>query len=131
MSINVSVLIAEDDVLVRMAAVDALQDEGFEVFEAGNSQEALIILRARASGIHVLFTDIHMPGQMDGLALAHHTGRSWPWVALIIASGVARPHASDLPANSRFLPKPYVLCDVVRHIRQMIAPNAGMQRGTA
>jgi DNA-binding NtrC family response regulator len=131
MSINISVVIAEDDVLVRMAAVDALRDEGFEVFEAGNAEEALIILRARASGTHVLFTDIHMPGQMDGLALAYHTGRSWPWVALIIASGVARPHASDLPANSRFLPKPYVVGNIVSHIHQMVALNAAMQRGTA
>jgi CheY-like chemotaxis protein len=66
------VLVAEDEELVRSVIVEALLDEGFEVMEAEHAEAALIVLEGHAHRIHVLFTDIQMPGTMDGLALAHH-----------------------------------------------------------
>ena len=66
------VIVVEDDALIRMVAADVLADAGFTVIEAGHAGEALALLEAHASGIHVLFTDIQMPGAMDGLALAHY-----------------------------------------------------------
>jgi CheY-like chemotaxis protein len=115
----IAIVVAEDEVLTRIAIADTLRDEGFDVMEAQHAEEALGILGDRAAAIHILFTDIHMPGAMDGLALAHHTKRNWPWIALLIASGVARPEAADMPENSRFLAKPYDHRHVIQHIQEM------------
>ena len=84
-----------------------------------HAAEALAILRKQASGVHVLFTDIHMPGLMNGLALAHHAHIHWPWIGLILASGRARPLPADLPVGSRFLAKPYDFHHLVGHVREL------------
>jgi hypothetical protein len=84
------VLVAEDEELVRLVIVQALLDEGFEVMEVEHAEAALIVLESHGRRIHVLFTDIQMPGAMDGLALAHHTSKHWPWIGLLVTSG--RPH---------------------------------------
>jgi two-component system, response regulator PdtaR len=120
MPTRIVVLLAEDEELIRMVAAEALRDEGFEVIEAMHADEALASLETHATVIHVLFTDIHMPGTIDGLALAHHTARSWPWIALLITSGLARPDGSMLPGQSRFLPKPYHPAHAISHIREMV-----------
>jgi hypothetical protein len=77
------------------------------VLEAEHADAALLILNVQAADVHVLFTDIHMPGSMNGLALAHHAHRHFPWIALLVASGDARPGKKDLPEGCRFLAKPY------------------------
>ena len=118
MDCQASVLLAEDETLVRMASALALRDEGFEVLEAEHAGTALAILEARAPSLHVLFTDVHMPGPMDGVELAHHTSRTWPWISLIVVSARALDRA--LPGNSRFLPKPYEHEHVIHHIHQML-----------
>lgn len=120
---QVVVLIAEDEPLIRMMAVDALSDAGFTVVEAEHADGALEILQAQADGVHVLFTDVHMPGTMDGLQLAHHAHGHWPWIAVLIASGQARPTAEELPLNSRFLPKPYDYHQVIQQVREMLSAN--------
>jgi two-component system, response regulator PdtaR len=101
------ILVAEDDVLVRLVAVDRLIEAGFSVLEAEHADAALLILNVQAADVHVLFTDIHMPGSMNGLALAHHAHQHFPWIALLVASGDARPGKKDLPEGCRFLAKPY------------------------
>jgi CheY-like chemotaxis protein len=116
------VVVAEDETLIRMLAVDVLIDAGFAVIEAGHADDALAILNSQATDIHVLFTDIHMPGSMDGLELAHHTRRHWPWIALLVASGKGKPSFAELPPGSRFLSKPYEPSHVVAHVRELIAP---------
>ena len=88
-----------------------------KVMEAEHAEAALKSLHAKASDIHVLFTDIQMPGTMDGLALAHHTAQNWPWIALLITSGLPRPDQAALPIESRFLSKPY------HHSRAMPYPG--------
>jgi CheY-like chemotaxis protein len=85
---------------------------------AAHAEDALASLETHATVIHVLFTDIHMPGTMDGLALAHHAARSWPWIALLITSGLASPDGSTLLGQRRFLPKPYHPAHAIRHIRE-------------
>ncbi len=79
------------------------------------------ILQLHAARIHVLFTDIQMPGTMDGLGLAHHTAKHWPNVALLITSGRPRPARAELPERSRFLAKPYGHHHVIHHIRELAA----------
>jgi CheY-like chemotaxis protein len=119
---QIIVLVAEDEELVRLVIAEVLQDEGFEVIEAEHAEAALAILQIHAARIiHVLFTDIQMPGTMDGLALAHHTAKYWPRIALLITSVRLSPDRATLPKNSRFLPKPYRHHHVFRHIRELAA----------
>jgi CheY-like chemotaxis protein len=99
------VLIVEDEVLVRISTRETVETAGFEVVEAGNADEAIAILTAR-DDIHLIFTDIHMPGSMDGLKLAHFVRNRWPPVKIVATSGHARIAEGDLPEGGRFLPKP-------------------------
>ena len=100
------ILVVEDEILIRMNSVDMIRDLGFEVIEAVNADEAVSLLES-VPGIEVVFTDIQMPGSMDGLLLASVVRHRWPPVALLIASGRERPSAADMPAGARFIPKPY------------------------
>jgi CheY-like chemotaxis protein len=115
------ILVAEDELLVRMLVVDLLTDAGFQVVEAGHAAEALIALESGTWRIHLLFTDINMPGTMDGLELAHHVRAKWPHIALLIASGEAKPVPSSLPVGSVFLAKPYLPDHVVGHALALTA----------
>jgi CheY-like chemotaxis protein len=117
-----SILVTEDEQLVRMVIVQALLDEGFEVLEAEHSEAALVVLENSARRIHVLFTDIQMPGTMDGLALAHHTSKHWPWIGLLVTSARPQPGRAAFPRNSRFVAKPYEHHQVIRHIRELSSP---------
>ncbi|MGD0434572.1 MAG: response regulator, partial [Acetobacteraceae bacterium] len=117
------VLVAEDQMLVRMEAADALTLQGYEVMEVDGADDALAVLEARAADIGVLFTDIQMPGSMDGLALAHHARRNWPWIGLLIASGKERPSSTEMPAGCRFLSKAYDPDHMVDQVRELIAAH--------
>jgi CheY-like chemotaxis protein len=100
------VLIVEDEWLLRGLAVEFVEDAGFVVLEARDADEAAALLETR-SDIDLLFTDIDMPGSMDGLKLAHTVRDRWPLIKILITSGQRRPELSDLPLNSVFLGKPY------------------------
>jgi CheY-like chemotaxis protein len=116
-----TVLLAEDEILIRILAAEVLTDAGFNVIEVGNAEEALTTLQSGSWAIHLLFTDIHMPGQMSGLELAHHVRGIWPHVALLIASGQDKPLAAALPDGSIFLTKPYNPDHVVLHAKTLTA----------
>jgi two-component system, response regulator PdtaR len=103
-----------------MQIAEALIEEGFLVIEARHAGEALATLNSQAADVHVLFTDIQMPGSMDGLALTHHAHGDWPWIALLITSGAATLETA-LPAGIRFLPKPYLPSHVIAHVRELLA----------
>jgi CheY-like chemotaxis protein len=90
------VLVVEDDFLVRMSAVFVLEEAGFDTLQAGTADEAIGLLETR-SDIKVVFTDVNMPGSMDGLALAHAVRSRWPLVALLLTSGYARVRNEDVP----------------------------------
>jgi CheY-like chemotaxis protein len=100
------VLVVEDDILIRMNAADTVRDFGFEVVEAADADEAIKVLEDNPD-ISVVFTDIQMPGSMDGLRLAAVIRNRWPPVALLVTSGQISPHGGDLPAGVSFLHKPY------------------------
>src|SRR5829696_1604165 len=114
------VLLVEDEPLVRMTAADELEEAGFHVLEAANADVALKVLEARSDEVQVLFTDIDMPGSMDGMALAEQVHRRWPHVLLLISSGYARPHPDEIPDHGHFVPKPYIGATLVRHITEMM-----------
>ena len=112
------ILIVEDEFLLRMDSAELIENAGFEVIQAGNADEAIEILKAR-SGIHVVFTDIQMPGSMDGLKLARFVRNRWPPIKIVATSALLRVEDDDLPAGSVFLPKPYRGTEVVATLRQL------------
>ena len=98
------VLIVEDEMILRMRAVDIVEDAGFCPVEAINADEAISILESR-SDISLLFTDIQMPGSIDGLMLAHAVHDRWPSIKIILVSGQVKPSDAERPADSRFFGK--------------------------
>jgi two-component system, response regulator PdtaR len=112
------IVVAEDDELLRTVIVDILSEDGFEVLEAGHAEEALRLLCSQAKGVQVLFTDIDMPGPVNGLELASRARQKWPWLRVMIGSGT-QPDA--LPSGGRFLLKPYRLSDLLNRMRELIA----------
>ena len=112
------VLVVDDDFLVRMNAVFLLEEAGFDTLQAGSADEAIGLLETR-SEIKVVFTDINMPGSMDGLALAHAIRHRWPPVELVVTSGYARVRDEDLPKRGLFLGKPYQPAELVRMVRSL------------
>ncbi len=116
---TITVLIVEDEFLIREILAEILADTGFLVHQAGHSAEAIAFLERRWGEIHVLFTDVNMPGSMDGIALAHHASMHWPSVALLVTSAVPHPKQRVLPAGCRFLGKPYESEKVVKHLQEL------------
>jgi CheY-like chemotaxis protein len=100
------VLVVEDSAIIRMGAVDIVLSAGYEALEAGDADEAIRILESR-SDIDLVFTDVQMPGTMDGIKLSHYIRDRWPPVKLLVASGNAILEESSLPTGSRFFQKPY------------------------
>ncbi|TWF49510.1 response regulator [Neorhizobium alkalisoli] len=113
------VLVVEDEPLVRMLAVDVVEEAGFEAVEASNADEALELLESMPD-IRLIFTDIDMPGSMDGLRLAATVRDRWPPVRIIVVSGKQRPSAAELP-DGIFFPKPYDVGKVCRTMQGMLA----------
>jgi two-component system, response regulator PdtaR len=117
----IGVIIVEDEAIIRMVAETVLCDCGFQVFVAPDAYEALRILESEAGRIRVLFTDVNMPGPMNGVTLAHHVRRAWPWISELITSGRGSSASAEMPEGSRFIAKPYDLNKVVRQIRDLAA----------
>jgi CheY-like chemotaxis protein len=113
------VLIVEDEPLLRLLAVDIVEDAGFVALEARDADEAIALLESRPD-ITVLFTDINMPGSMDGLKLANAVRNRWPPIKLLLVSGQVRPQESELPSDSRFVAKPYGTAAMIAELRSMV-----------
>jgi CheY-like chemotaxis protein len=113
------VLVVEDEMLLRMRAVDMVEDAGFTSVEAVDADEAVAILESR-SDIALLFTDIQMPGSMDGLKLAHAVHQRWPPIKIILVSGQLKLANSDIPADSRFFGKPLEAEEMIAEMRNLI-----------
>lgn len=116
---SAAVLVVDDEALLRMLASDVLEDAGFEVLEAANADAALVALQSHPE-IRVVFTDVNMPGSLDGLALAHVVQERWPSIGVLIVSGKVRPRPCDLPPGGHFVSKPYRPEDIVRHVKSLI-----------
>lgn len=110
-------MIVEDELLIRQYAVEMIDDAGFEAIEAANADEAIDILERR-NDIQIVFTDIHMPGSIDGLKLAHAIRDRWPPIKLIVTSGQMTVAESALPAGGRFFSKPYQPSEIARALHE-------------
>jgi CheY-like chemotaxis protein len=112
------ILVVEDELLIRMNAVEMIE-EAFEVIGAASADEAITVLEGRLD-IAVVFTDIQMPGSMDGLKLAAFVRDRWPPIKIVATSGQVKLGLDDLPAGGRFLPKPYSPAEIMKTLRELI-----------
>jgi DNA-binding NtrC family response regulator len=118
-----TILVVEDEAPIRIVVAEALIDAGFAIKEAAHADEALAVLDASADEIDLLFTDVSMPGSMNGFELAHHVHEAWPQMAMLIASGKPLPGHANCPPGSRFIPKPYAVDEVVDQIQTLVASD--------
>jgi two-component system, response regulator PdtaR len=110
------VLVVDDEPLVLMSVVDYLVSEGFTVLEAGNADRAIVILETHP-GIAAIFTDVQMPGTMNGLGLVGHVHERWPEIRVVVTSGNCLFGVGDLGHGDCFIRKPYQPGDVARALR--------------
>ena len=113
------VLIVEDEGLVRQMSAYELADAGYQVLEAANSREAMSILESGV-GVSLLFTDVNMPGELNGLELARVVHDRWPRVRLLVTSGGARTGPEDVPDEGRFIPKQYSLSRMCSLVAELV-----------
>ncbi len=113
-------LVVDDDAFIRMDAMDILEDAGFDTLEAAHADAAMELLRERHPELSLLFTDVHMPGQMDGFALARYAAERWPHISIVVASGEAKPGPGDLPEGAHFIGKPFSARIVHDHLKDML-----------
>ena len=117
------VLVVEDEPLIRMDLVDRLSRFGCAALEAGSAAEAIAILEQHRE-ITVVFTDVQMPGTMDGIELAQYVRKRWPPTVIVVSSGKAFPEKGELSPDIPILAKPYnegVLKSVVADVRARIS----------
>jgi CheY-like chemotaxis protein len=124
---SAGVLIVEDEPLLRSMAVEFLSEAGLVTFEADNAIEALELLNRRAAEVAVLFTDVRMPGSMDGLELARVAHTSWPWIRVIVTSGAFGKPSDTLPGDADFLRKPWLPLDLLAHVLKAATEFTAMQ----
>jgi DNA-binding NtrC family response regulator len=119
------IVVVEDEAMIRTELVEAFPHYGFHAFGAEDGPAALKILEMEAPRVRVVFTDVHLPGPMTGLALGHHVRKTWPWISLLITSGYGTPDPLQTPGGSRFVLKPYKISEVAEVIKDMVRRSAG------
>ena len=113
------ILVVEDDTLLRMHAAEMIDEAGFDVVEAQNADIAMVVLESRPD-IAILFTDIDMPGSMNGLKLAQAVASRWPLIHIVATSGHFQMRDGDLPAGGQFLPKPYRSNQILGMLHELV-----------
>jgi CheY-like chemotaxis protein len=101
-----AILVVEDEALIRIWAAELLEENGFSVLEAKDADAALKVLESRPD-VKLLFTDVQMPGSLNGMQLAREVHARWPHILLVITSGRERPARIEIPDDGRFVAKPY------------------------
>lgn len=115
---RIQILVVEDETFLRLDTVEILQDAGFDVVEAVSADEAILML-VRYPDIRLVFTDIDMPGSMNGLLLAAAVRNRWPPIKIIATSGHFKVQLDDLPADAKFFTKPYQPIEIVSAVREL------------
>jgi CheY-like chemotaxis protein len=115
-----SALLVDDDILIRMDAVEILEQAGFRVLDAEHGDAAFELLKVQHPEIVLLFTDVQMPGRLDGFALAHKVATSWPHISIVVASGHVSPGPGSMPVKARFIAKPFSAELVHSHLLEIL-----------
>ncbi len=113
-------LVVDDDFVIRMDAKDILEQAGFQVLDAHHGDAAFDLLKTRHPDVILLFTDVQMPGQLDGFALAHKVAASWPHISIVVASGHVAPGPGSMPDKARFIAKPFSAKLVHTHLQELL-----------
>ena len=119
-STNPFALAVDDDPIILMDVSTILEEAGFRCHEADDGDATLRLLGRQADGVTLLFSDVEMPGDTDGFALARHVAREWPWIEIVIASGRIVPKAGDMPDKATFISKPFSAAVVREHLRETL-----------
>jgi two-component system, response regulator PdtaR len=114
-----TILVVEDEALIRIWATDLLEENGFSVLEAKDADAALKLLQSRHD-VKLLFTDVQMPGSLNGMELAREVHSRWPHILLVITSGRERPTRAQIPDDGRFVAKPYSGEELLGQIKDLI-----------
>jgi two-component system, response regulator PdtaR len=114
-----TILVVEDEALIRIWATDLLEENGFSVLEAKDADAALKLLQSRHD-VKLLFTDVQMPGSLNGMELAREVHSRWPHILLVITSGRERPTRAEIPDDGRFVAKPYSGEELLGQIKDLI-----------
>lgn len=109
-------LVVDDDFVIRMDAIDILEQAGFHVLDAEHGDAAFDLLKVRHPEVVLLFTDVQMPGELDGFALARCVATSWPHISIVVASGHVKPEPGSMPDKARFIGKPFNATLVHTHL---------------
>lgn len=115
-------LVVDDEVIIRMDAIDILERAGFNVVDAEHGDAAFRLLKTRHRDIVLLFTDVQMPGELDGFALAHKVAEFWPHISIVVASGNIVPGPGAMPDKAKFIAKPFSAGLVHCHLHELL-PN--------
>lgn len=113
-------LVVDDDALILMHACDILEDAGFRFYEAGDGDAAMRLLEKYAENVILLFTDVEMPGSIDGFQLARTVDERWPDIEIVVASGRLHPEPGDMPDRATFISKPFSRDTVHNHLRSTL-----------
>ena len=123
MSQKQSALVVDDNAMVLMQATEILEDAGFDVstaYDAEAALEVLEVLEARGAAFVLLFTDVEMPGAMNGFALARTVAQRWPSISILVASGQMTPKEGDMPPGAVFIGKPFSAEVVHGHVHKVL-----------
>lgn len=126
-------LVVEDEALIRIHACEILTDAGFHCHEAADSDEARARLDAEGASMTLLFTDVDMPGEMDGFALARYVAARWPEIAMVVSSGRVKPEPGQMPDGATFIAKPFSAQLVADHLQRILPDGKKpepLKRGT-
>ncbi len=119
-----TVIVVEDEMMVRELVVGELQEQGYSVVEFANADTALAYLNQNSDDALLVLTDVQMPGTLNGLELAEIVARTWPALPVLVTSGGALVDPKALPGKARFLPKPWHPSDMVDRVNGMVASCA-------
>jgi two-component system, response regulator PdtaR len=123
-----TILVTEDDALLRLYTSELLEESGYTVVEANSAEEALKVMEARKD-VRLLFTDIQMPPGCDGLELARQVHKRWPKVLLVITSGQVKPAKAQIADDGHFIGKPYQAKELLGEIDGMFKEDASKASG--
>lgn len=122
-ALSFTILVVEDEPLVRLVGTLLLADAGFNVIEACNAEEALRVLES-GSDVRIVFTDVEMPGALDGLGLARCVHERWPSIGVIVTSGRCEPPRQKQGLPELFVAKPYAPSTLMHKIEACLSAVA-------
>ena len=123
-----TVIVVEDDFLVRDLAISELEDAGYHVIDFPTADDALVHLTDHADEAQVVFTDVQMPGRLNGLDLVNIVSRRWPSIQVLVTSGGTLVDPAALPPCARFVAKPWRGADLVVRMARMAGPRESAAR---